>query len=261
MFFLGDDNKLLNSSQGAVLITPSKVRLIRGQRYNFVVALAFLTVLCVHLGVMMYLSNHQETPPPPKPVVVEVALLQTPKPVVAIAPPAPAPEPVKKVEPIKPQPPKPKPTPVKAKPVVAKPLRLEKAVLTTAAASPVTIAEPAPALSPPKVESPVPAPAPVIKPVEKINKVVDNAAERSTCVSCPQLDYPAIAKRRQWQGSVKLRLHINSDGSVANAQVIESSGHEALDDYAVEGAKQWQFNAGVAGRSAQRTINFKLETE
>ena len=51
------------------------------------------------------------------------------------------------------------------------------------------------------------------------------------------VSYPAEAMGNQWQGTVKLRLHILSDGTLLEAKVMESSGHDIFDQDAVNTAK------------------------
>lgn len=46
--------------------------------------------------------------------------------------------------------------------------------------------------------------------------------------------YPPLARRRQIEGKVKLKLVIAADGRVKNVCVLDSSGHDILDDAAEE---------------------------
>ena len=62
-----------------------------------------------------------------------------------------------------------------------------------------------------------------------------------------ELTYPAIARRKGWQGVVKLELHIEADGSITGLQLDETSGYAVLDRAALQclqtasipGARQW----------------------
>jgi len=45
--------------------------------------------------------------------------------------------------------------------------------------------------------------------------------------------YPSIARRNGWEGTVKIRLHIDEDGNLSK-QVKESSGYESLDKSALD---------------------------
>jgi protein TonB len=49
-----------------------------------------------------------------------------------------------------------------------------------------------------------------------------------------ELTYPAIARRKGWQGIVKLELHIEADGSITDLQIDETSGYSILDKAALQ---------------------------
>jgi protein TonB len=235
--------------------------LIQRERQGVAAGLLLIVVIALHLSVANWLAaNNQDKPAPLKPVVVEVELLAAPPKPAIVTPPAP--EPPKPAPPPKVMPPKPKPAPAKPKP---KPQPVIKQAVQPKLAQ-ADIKLPEPIAAPPKIDTPplpvAPPPAPAAP-----SKVVDNAVrtaktgERATCISCPQPSYPAVAKRRNWQGSVKLRLRLGSDGSVDEVTVVDSSGHEPLDEAAIEGAKKWRFVEGSAGviREATQVINFRLE--
>jgi len=50
--------------------------------------------------------------------------------------------------------------------------------------------------------------------------------------------YPPLARRRQWEGLVKVSLRIESDGQLSNIQLIKSSGHSILDRAALYSLKR-----------------------
>ena len=62
-----------------------------------------------------------------------------------------------------------------------------------------------------------------------------------------QLNYPAIARRKGWQGVVKLQLLIESDGHISDLHIQQTSGYALLDKAAlsslqlahVPDASQW----------------------
>ena len=49
-----------------------------------------------------------------------------------------------------------------------------------------------------------------------------------------QLTYPAIARRKGWQGVVKLELHIESDGRISDLHIDATSGYALLDEAALQ---------------------------
>ncbi|SHM49705.1 protein TonB [Pseudomonas asturiensis] len=172
-----------------------------------------------------------ETPPPlPEPIV---------QPVVEEPPP-----PVEDELAVKPPPPKPipKPKPV-AKPVpkpVAKPVEQPPA--------------------PPAPPQPVAAPAPPAPPAPK---PVTPASASAGYLKNPAPEYPSLAMRRGWEGTVLLRVHVLASGKPGEIQIQKSSGREQLDDAALAAVKRWSFVPAKQGDVAQDgwvsvPIDFKI---
>ena len=65
---------------------------------------------------------------------------------------------------------------------------------------------------------------------------------RAYCVTCPKPTYPRIARVRGWQGTVDVDVLIAANGSVQEATVSQSSGHEALDNAALAVARRSRFH-------------------
>lgn len=62
--------------------------------------------------------------------------------------------------------------------------------------------------------------------------------------------YPAAARESGWEGSVLVRLLIDTDGTVATVTVRDSSGYKIFDETAVQAVKKWKFSpATQAGKS------------
>ncbi len=164
-----------------------------------------------------------------------------------------------------PVPPAPKKTtPAKPKPVIKEPLP-----------TPVIPAPVSPPSAPPPVNQAAthadvaaPAPANTTKASPPANQAAaDNgtaskaaAGNPVACVACPQPDYPAAARRHNMQGVVQLKLELSAEGSVVNVTVLQSSGHELLDEAAVADVREWQFAPGPPGvtRTATQRITFKM---
>ena len=51
------------------------------------------------------------------------------------------------------------------------------------------------------------------------------------------LDYPLMAKEAGWQGTVRIRLHLNYAGEVMEARITESSGYLSFDNNVLDIAK------------------------
>jgi protein TonB len=62
-----------------------------------------------------------------------------------------------------------------------------------------------------------------------------------------RFNYPLLARRKGWQGVVKLQVHIESDGRISRLQVEQTSGYPVLDRAALQSlqlasvpdAEQW----------------------
>ena len=77
-------------------------------------------------------------------------------------------------------------------------------------------------------------------------------------------DYPMVARRMGWQGKVILNVEVLAEGTCGALSVFHSSGHEVLDNAAMNAVKTWHFTpAHQAGRAVTQwfkvPINFSLE--
>ena len=48
------------------------------------------------------------------------------------------------------------------------------------------------------------------------------------------LEYPAVAKRRHWEGTTVVQLRFTAEGKVEDISVVDTSGHDILDEAAVK---------------------------
>lgn len=93
--------------------------------------------------------------------------------------------------------------------------------------------------------------------------VTESAKANASYLHNPKPEYPALAKRRQWEGRVLLKVRVLANGSVAAVSVETSSGHELLDEAALEAVRQWHFVPAKRGGQAVDSwvnvpINFNL---
>lgn len=170
--------------------------------------------------------------------------MSAPKPAVAPPKPAPPPPPEKKPPP---------PKKVKPKPVVKKPA---------------PVVQKAPDFAPQEEVEPVPAPVPQAAPTTQTSSSAStttsttsqatsaNTAEtfteanfRANYAHNPKPDYPTIAKSRGWQGKVLLRVKVSAQGLSDDVTVEQSSGHEILDESAVEAVRKWRFIPAKRGET------------
>lgn len=145
------------------------------------------------------------------------------------------------VQPQKIEPPQELPKP---RPVVRQPVKTEskpQPLLTISEPTPSPIIAPSPPPAPP-VEpiavAPAP-PAPVIPP--QFN---------ADYLNNPAPQYPALSRRLGEQGRVILRVFVDDRGLPARVELRSSSGHQRLDQVALETVKQWKFVAARRGDQA-----------
>jgi protein TonB len=219
------------------------------------VVLLGIFALVLHGAVIVWVN---QTPTPQLPVVppeippMTIEFSQPAPPVVVPPPPEPIPQPVVEPPPpvedelaVKPPPPKPIPKP---KPVV-KPA--PKPVAKPVEQPPAT---PAPT-------QPVAAPAPAAPPAPQ---PITPASANAGYLHNPAPEYPSVAMRRGWQGTVLLRVHVLASGKPGEIQIQKSSGRDQLDDAALAAVKRWSFVPAKQGDVAQDgwvsvPIDFKIK--
>jgi len=225
-----------------------------------------LASIALHALVLLGMSRQEAPAPPSKTLLVLTARLA---PTVA-APQAARPAPQPERAPAKP--PEPEPAPA-SRPAQAKPLASAvPAERKTAPAEPAkaVASEPAPAApgaadSAPQPAAPVlarPAPqAPAGAPGAEAAAKSGNEADAGTLeqyrlalivATRRYKRYPAIAMEKGWQGRVEVRMVIGANGMVASALIKTSSGHEVLDNQALDMLKKGKTTvpipAGLRGR-------------
>ncbi|MBX7058437.1 MAG: energy transducer TonB [Leptospirales bacterium] len=71
------------------------------------------------------------------------------------------------------------------------------------------------------------------------------------------IEYPEVARRMGLEGEALVELQIDEAGSVANVQLLQSSGAPMLDRAALAGVRQWRFSSGHA-ETLRTPIRFRL---
>lgn len=210
-----------------------------------------LLSLSLHLAVYRALNVPHESLEVPKPPQIEIRLVAAPKP--APPPPAPPPPVIETPPPVvQAPPPPPKPVP-KPKPV-AKPKPKPRPEPPPAPPPP----QPAPTVAPPlPAAPPTPAVPPVVAPREPVYVA-------PVPVGKVQPNFPLLARRRGWEGTVVVRFQVDTDGKVTEVEIAESSGRDLLDEEAVRAVKRRPFKPATRDGvpvTAQHTIRitFKLK--
>ncbi len=224
---------------------------VRGRHW---LLLGLLSV-SLHAAVYRALSVPRETIEAPKPKQIEIQLVAAPLPAPPPpSPPVPAPPPPV-IEAPPPPPPKPAPKPQ------PKPKPMPKPRPEPAPEPPPTVVEAPPVPSTPRPAQPTAPSVAAIAPVEAPREPVYVAP---VPVGEVQPNFPLLARRRGWEGTVVVRFQVDTAGEVANVEVAKSSGRQVFDDEAIRAVKRRPFRPatrdGVAV-AAQHTIRitFKLK--
>jgi len=196
------------------------------------VAVAALAVFAAH-GVGVWYGNRVSliTDLKPQKNTLALEIIRPPK----VEPPAPPPPPPPRRTPPK------APPPIQTAAVVPSEAPLAAPVETVAAVAP---AEPAPA-----------------PPPEPVKPAFGGIGYKNN----PPPDYPALAVRQGWQGTVLLRVRVLQSGTVESVEVVRSSGKKVLDDAAIHTVERWVFAPSTRGTTpidgfATVPIEFKLDS-
>jgi len=257
MFFLnGRDDGLSRSGSATLTLggSPSELAwksrfhaFLRGEeRPSNMWVLLTLLVGLAHVLLLTWLFKPAETLTEAKPLVMEVSMVVIPAPKPQVAPPKPAPPPPPVAK--QPTPPKktlPKPPIKKIPSVVQKPADFAP----EPAAEPVS-APSEPATTSSASNSPATSNTSTSAPsTSNSQPTFTEANYRANYAHNPKPYYPPIAKSRGWQGKVLLRVQVSADGTSDAVSVETSSGHEILDESAVEAVKKWRFIPAKRGET------------
>jgi protein TonB len=207
---------------------------------------SFGLVVLLHVAAWWGFTHFKSEIVPPQPLpVVQVTLL---------APPAP-PEP--RVVPLQPPPPKVERQP---KPVVEKAVSAPIPVPMVLPVEEYAVQQASVAVAPP---SP-PAPSPPAPPQPPSEPVIEPPRYNAAYLSNPPPAYPLAARRRGVEGTVLVRAKVAASGECQRAELKKSSGHDMLDNAALEAVKKWRFVPAKRGSQAvvawvEVPITFKLE--
>lgn len=264
MFFFGSHEDAIQNDNMALLGGPSKTMTENSSRFRWdlmgeepprqMLFLTSILVILLHLLMVQWLMKSEEITNEAKPLVMGVTMIRIPaaKPAVAPSPPAP---PIEK----KPLPKKTPPKPVEKKP------------------PPVVQKAPDFAPSQPATETPQPVSQPATSqaassaPSSSSETTATAASEQFTEANFsanyaqnPKPAYPAIARSRGWTGKVLLKVKVSAEGLAEGVELKQSSGHEILDEAAIEAVKEWRFIPAKRGTTPVASsvivpVDFKLK--
>ena len=155
----------------------------------------------------------------------------------------------------------PQPAPAEPKPVPPEPKPEPKHVVKPRPAEPQRV-QPEPQAAPDiPVETPQPpssAPAPPVasapaQPVAAPSSLPDREPDyHAAYLNNPAPAYPMVARRMGWQGKVVLNVEVLESGLPGQVKLYQSSGHDVLDNAAMQAVRGWRF---VAARQGGQVVN------
>lgn len=149
------------------------------------------------------------------------------------APPAPKPQPVQPT--VQPQP-RPRPTPAVQPQLHPSPVATQA---TPSEAAPVV-----PAAAPTPATAAAAAASGHQRPNTTPSPVVSLPSSDADYLNNPAPPYPRMSRRMGEQGTVLVRVYINTEGRAETAEIRTSSGYSRLDEAALETVKRWRYVPG-----------------
>lgn len=241
MFFFGshkealhhDNLVLLGGSSSRMISDTSKIppRVWGEDHSGDVAALIILLVTAIHVGVILWLNRPEAITSEAKPLIMDVSMIRVaaPKPAVIPQPPAP---PVEKKPLLKKTPPK--VSDKKPPPIIQK--AEDFAPIEPAKETPPPVSQPAASSSP-------------TQPATSSSDQFTEANFRANYAQNPKPEYPAIARSRGWTGKVLLKVRVSAEGLAESVALEKTSGHDILDENAIEAVKQWRFIPAKRGET------------
>lgn len=244
MYFFGNHEDALRNDNWALLggsSTPMdesahclRTALLGDERPRDMMVLLSILVVLLHLWLVQWLNQSDETVTEAKPMIMNVSMITIPVSKPAVTPPQPAPPPPEK----KPLPKKTPAKPVEKKPppVVQKAPEFAPSEQVVEPAREITQAASSPTASVSETRT---------APVEQFVQAKFSA----NYLHNPEPEYPRIAKSRGWTGKVILKVRVSADGTAESVEVDQSSGHDILDENAIEAVKKWRFTPAKRGET------------
>ena len=72
--------------------------------------------------------------------------------------------------------------------------------------------------------------------------------------------YPEIARKNGWAGTLLVRAKISAQGTVESLTIVQSTGHDVLDQSAITAVRQWHFHPQkVNGKPVAVTVELPVK--
>ncbi|HQR61220.1 MAG TPA: energy transducer TonB [Methylophilaceae bacterium] len=200
--------------------------------YGLAWALALSVVL--HAAIVAFMQPFHFDPPPQQ-IALEIELQQPqPEPPPPPPPAAGKPKELPKPQPVQPRKPQPEPPPIRT----PEPAPAPQAETPPPPPPPAVIAATPKPEEPPVFTAPPEPPKPVGPTPQDIDAARNHYGNLLAREFAKHKQYPRVAQMRGWQGTVRVQLELDAAGKVISTSISESSGHEVLDQQAIEMVKK-----------------------
>lgn len=104
--------------------------------------------------------------------------------------------------------------------------------------------------------------------IDEVDTATDQTAAQvknfeETIETSPSPNYPLMARRRGQEGIVHLKIEIEHTGRPVDIKIVQSSGHQILDQAALQAVRRWRFRPLEQSNSThyfvEKSIEFRLQ--
>ncbi|HMM46037.1 MAG TPA: energy transducer TonB [Candidatus Macondimonas sp.] len=206
------------------------------------------------LGALIWPAEPPMTPAQPEPITL-IALPPMAQPIPPVAPPQ-----------ATPAPPRPAPPEPVTKPIVKSATK----PVTKPVVKPAPTPQPVPRPTAPEVSESSESPShstwsestavPPGRPSSEADALAPVAIDLGAAYRLnPAPEYPPLALRRGWQGTVRLRVTLDPEGHPTQVSLAASSGYPMLDDAALAAVSRWQFRPATRlGKPVAATVEVPI---
>ena len=80
--------------------------------------------------------------------------------------------------------------------------------------------------------------------LESANSQPSELHEKHKAVYAPSPEYPLGARQRHWTGAGLFLCNLRPDGTVSSVKILQSTGHNILDQAGTSALGRWRFPSG-----------------
>jgi len=77
-----------------------------------------------------------------------------------------------------------------------------------------------------------------------VNSQPSEPSEKHKAIYAPPPEYPLGARQRHWTGKDIFLCYLRPDGTVSSVKILQSTGHDMLDQAGTSALGRWRFQPG-----------------